>query len=159
MAAFDVTTPATQVNQGGQFSIFTHSIFIRNAGNVVATNVEISHPTYLPAHVTFYPREIENTIDRVNRVIRIPKIIPGQAITVSYLDTQLYRVDDIYNTSVRSDEGYAIAQPMALMPVATRTAKIIVGTLMLLGLIFIILVCYKIMPYIASFLSTLFQFK
>ncbi len=138
------------------FRIYTHSITIRNNGERIANNVEVTH-AFLPRHITINPSNIQFTIDRERRIIRFNSIVPNQMITIGYLDFMLYTVEQIYATSVRSDEGFARPLRMTQYPVMPRWFNIIVWILLIIGILTVIFIGYKLVPYLEYVFKWIFN--
>jgi hypothetical protein len=88
-------------------NVFTHSIVVRNTGREAANNVRIGHHT-LPADHQLFPA-IPYTVNNVPggaAEIVIPKLVPGEQITISYLYFPPLTWDRI-NSYTKSDEGFA----------------------------------------------------
>jgi hypothetical protein len=147
---FNINLPASGVNPARTIPLYTHTLFIRNNGNRTANNIEITHPVYLPNHITINPQDINTTIDRANRIIRFPILRPNEVVTISYLDDFPYTLESIFATRVRSNEGFGIFQPVMLYPMPPRWALRLTYLLMFLGVLFILLTVYKFLPYIGN---------
>ena len=85
----------------------THAIVVRNAGRVAANNVRIGH-NVLPEHFQLFPA-VPHTVARepgnVAEII-IPKLVPDEQITISYLYSPPVLWSQI-NAYTKSDEGFA----------------------------------------------------
>ena len=87
--------------------VHTHSIVVRNAGRLAANNVRIGHYV-LPDNFQLQP-SVPHTVERLDNgsaEIVIPKLIPEEQVTVSYLyfPPLLWREIHAYT---KSDEGFA----------------------------------------------------
>jgi hypothetical protein len=137
--------------------ISTHSITISNNGTRAAQNVEVIHTTYLPRTVTVFPSDVSFTVDRDHRIIRFPTIVPHQQITIGYFDGAVYTFQDILNTVVRSEEGFARPMAMTQNPIMPGWFNITVLVLLLLGILAGIFIVYKLSPQIINACSWLFE--
>jgi len=100
VSAFRLSTPQ-------QFDLFTHSIVIVNNGKRSANGVRIGH-NILPDNFNIYPSvsyEIE-TLSSGGKDIKIPALVPGEQITISYLYFPPLTWDKI-NSSIKHDDGFA----------------------------------------------------
>lgn len=128
---------------GQPLYVHTHSVVLRNAGRVSATNVRLRHRT-LPGF-QIWP-EIAYRVEELpsgGREIVIPTLIPGEQITVSYL----YFPPLVYkqiNAGIKCDQGFAKEIPVLLRrqfhPWITRLA----GVLILVGLITTLYLVYEV---------------
>lgn len=87
--------------------IHTHSIVIRNAGRETANNVRVGH-SVLPEHYQLYPAVPHSVVqvpDGLAEIV-IPKMVPGEEVTISYLyfPPLLWSQIHVYT---KSDEGFA----------------------------------------------------
>ncbi len=130
----------------------THSIAIQNNGGRAANNVEVIH-VFLPQHITVNPPDVQHTVDRQRGVIRFNTIVPRQLITIGYLNETVYTPQQIFATSVRSDEGFARPLAMTQNPVMSRWFNRTVIVVFFLGILAIVFIGYKLSPYIAQFFS------
>jgi hypothetical protein len=67
-------------------TVHAHAIVVRNAGRVAANNVRIGHYV-LPDHFQLSP-SISHNVERNDGGIAgiiIPKLVPGEQVTISYL--------------------------------------------------------------------------
>jgi len=124
--------------------IYTHSINIKNNGNVSAEQVDVSHRLLpLDYHITpCLEHEILN-----NRVVRFKNISPGEIVTISYLYFSSLTPHQIHEY-VRSKDGYARHVGMILNPIYPRWFNILILGFMILGLIFLGMFIWWIMPVI-----------
>jgi hypothetical protein len=89
------------------FSVNTHAIVVANVGKLTATNVRICH-LELPENYQLFPA-IPHSIEcgqGTYREILIPKLVPNEQVTVSYLYYPPLFVDQIH-VGTKSDEGFA----------------------------------------------------
>src|SRR5437867_3125648 len=82
----------------------THAIVVRNVGRMAANNVRIGH-FVLPEHFQLFP-SISHTVERNVGEIIIPKLVPDEQITVSYLYFPPLLWSQIH-AYTKSDEGFA----------------------------------------------------
>jgi hypothetical protein len=88
-------------------TIHTHAIVIRNSGRVAANNIRIGH-FVLPDNyqlVPSVPHEVVRTENGGAEIV-IPKLVPGEQITISYLYFPPLLWSQIH-AYTKSDEGYA----------------------------------------------------
>ena len=100
VSTFRLSTPQ-------QFVLFTHSIVVVNNGKKSAKGVRIGH-NVLPDNFNIYPSvnyEIE-TLPSGEKDIKIPTMVPGEQITISYLYFPPLTLDRI-NSSIKHDDGFA----------------------------------------------------
>lgn len=67
-------------------TVHTHSIVVRNIGRATANQVRVGHYV-LPDNFRIYPN-VSHSIERIEgggAEIVIPKLVPGEQVTVSYL--------------------------------------------------------------------------
>ena len=150
-------TPAEPTPPKVPLIISTHSITIRNNGRRAAQNVEVIHTTYLPRTVTVFPPDVDFTIDRNHRIIRFPTLVPNQQITIGYFDVAAYTFQDILNTQVRSEEGFARQMAMTQNPIMPKWFNRTVLGLLFLGISAVIFIVYKLSPQIIKACTWLFE--
>jgi len=94
--------------------VFTHSLVIKNDGRKVANNVRIGH-FYLPINFNIYPPTDYkiNEIPDTGPEITIPKVLPKEQITFSYLYYSPLSTHPI-NSYLKSDEGEAKIIPVII---------------------------------------------
>lgn len=87
-------------------NVFTHAIVIRNAGRIAASNVRVGHHT-LPDYQIFpaVPHQ-RLPLQGGGAELLIPKLVPGEQITISYLYFPPLTWDRV-NSYTKSDEGFA----------------------------------------------------
>lgn len=99
--------------EGQPMVVHTHSVVLRNAGCVSATNVRLRH-IVLPSF-DIWP-QLAQRIEELPcgaREIVIPTLVPGEQITISYLYFPPLTVQQI-NDGIRCDQGFAQAIPVFL---------------------------------------------
>lgn len=118
-SSFEIPNTARQQNPPAQqvqvptLFINTHSIVIQNGGKVPATNVEVVHHRILDSsfHYRVAP-DVPFTVDTTpghGLILRFPNLLPGHAITISYLYTSPLLVNQIHNyVNCHESAGYAI---------------------------------------------------
>lgn len=95
------------LNVENRIQVYTHAIVVRNAGREAANNVRIGH-NVLPRDYQIYPsipHSIENAPSDGSEIV-IPKLVPGEQLTISYLYFPPLTWDRI-NSYTKSDEGFA----------------------------------------------------
>ncbi len=142
-----------QQGDGTTGVVNTHSVVIRNAGRRAATNVRLSH-NVLPANFNIWPAAEYQVKDVPNSGadIVIPKLVPGQHLTISYLYFPPVTYADV-NANVRSDEGFATPIPVLLQREHSKWCKVVVGTLMILGTVSLIYGLFEVGSFIAEAVS------
>lgn len=114
-------------------NIHTHAIVVRNAGRAAANNVRIGHHT-LPDHYQLQP-PIAHTVERDPSgaaEIVIPKLVPGEQVTVSYLYFPPLLWSQI-NSYTKSDEGFAKTLNVLPTPQLAKWLLFAIWTLLFLG--------------------------
>ncbi len=86
-----------------------HSVVIRNVGRKPATNITLAHTT-LPENFNIYPLTSHsiNTFPTGGPEIVIPRLVPGEQVTVSYLYFPPLTYAQI-NAGIKHSEGFAKA--------------------------------------------------
>ncbi len=101
VADFHIKTDTNPVD------IFTHSLVIRNQGKKVANNVRLGHfclpPNYRVSPSVDY--SIETTSNGIKEIL-LPRLLPGEQITISYVYFDSIVTGKIHNY-VKSDEVLA----------------------------------------------------
>ena len=95
------------LNTPNKMQVYTHAIVIRNAGREAANSVRIGHH-FLPLDYQIFPsvpHSIENPPTGGSEIV-IPKLVPGEQLTISYLYFPPLTWDRI-NSYTKSDEGFA----------------------------------------------------
>ena len=132
---------------GGQpLHVHTHSVVLRNAGRLSATNVRLRHGT-LPGF-QIWP-ELAHHIEDLpsgGREIVIPTLVPGEQITISYLYFPPLTFDQV-NAGIKCDQGFAQAIPVLLQRQYPRWVNRIAGFLILAGLVAVLYVTYALVAW------------
>jgi hypothetical protein len=132
------TTPPN----GNPIHVHTHAVVLRNVGRQPATNVRLHHHT-LP-DFSIRPSincQTEDLLDGTRDII-IPKLVPGEEVTVSYLYFPPLTAADI-NAGIKSDQGFARQIPVLLQRQypgwfnRTMQAFLIVGVIAVLYLVYV----------------------
>jgi hypothetical protein len=114
-------------------TVHTHAIVVRNAGRVAANNVRIGHYV-LPEHFQLFP-SIPHTVERnagsVAEII-IPKLVPDEQITVSYLYFPPLLWSQIH-AYTKSDEGFAKILTVLPTPQLSKWKSRAIWTLIFIG--------------------------
>lgn len=134
------------------------TIAIRNNGNQVARNIDISHFRW-PMHFQVVPFITHQIMpDPTNpRVIRLISLNPGETIWISYLFDQIINPDNFIEY-VRSEEVMANRTYMILNPIfPTRLIKLL-WALIMLGLIFVGITIWWLYPPISHTIIWLVSF-
>ena len=94
------------LNDPNRTRVFTHSIVVRNTGRVSANNVRVGHYV-LPDHQFFPPvaYSVQHTPTGESEIL-IPKLVPAEQVTISYLYFPPLTWDRI-NAYTKCDEGLA----------------------------------------------------
>ena len=109
----DFSIPSNQAGQQNTH-INTHNVVVQNDGRSSAKNVEIAHHPLTSTNFWYKVNpDIAYSIDKTPQgglIIRIPSLLPKQALTISYLYTYPFQINQIHNY-VKSDEvaGEAIS--------------------------------------------------
>jgi hypothetical protein len=138
VAAF-VHKPAT----GDPINVHTHAVVLRNAGRRAATNVRLHH-SVLP-DFNIWPQLVHHVEDLPNgsKDIVIPTLVPGEAITVSYLYFPPVTVAQV-NAGIKCEQGFANAVPVLLQRQYPRWVNLAARWLMLIGLICVVYLLYRV---------------
>jgi hypothetical protein len=134
------------------------TIAIRNNGNEVARNIDISHfrwPLYFQI-VPFIPQAV--LPDAANpRIIRLTSLNPNETIWISYLFDSLIDTNSFIEY-VRSEEMVASRTNMILNPIfPPRLAKFL-GILLIFGLVFIGISIWWLYPPITQCVNWIIKF-
>jgi len=127
--------------QGQPIAIHTHSVVLRNAGRRSATNVRLRH-NVLP-DFNIWPN-LAYTVEDLpggSREILIPRLVPGEEITISYLYFPPLTVAQIH-AGIKCDQGFAQAIPVLLQRQYPRWFNFTAAVLMLVGLIAVLYLAY-----------------
>jgi hypothetical protein len=98
VSAFNLSDNSTQV--------FTHAIVLRNTGREAANNVRVGH--HVLPNYQIYP-SVQHSVEQIQTggtEIVMPKLVPGEQVTISYLYFPPLTWDRI-NAYTKSDEGFA----------------------------------------------------
>lgn len=131
-------------------TIHTHSVVIKNTGRKPATDIRISH-NFLPDNFNLFP-DVEFT--RVNlpgggAEIRIPILVPGEQITISYLYFPPITYAQI-NASVRHAEGFARGITVVPTPQAAPWLARIAWALLFIGAVAVIYVGFHLALFVIA---------
>jgi hypothetical protein len=132
VAAFKYTPPG-----GQQIDIYTHSVVVSNQGRRPATNVRLNHRV-LP-DFNIYPTaaySIQPMPDGTSDIV-IPSIVPGEALTISYLYFPPVTWNQV-NAGIKFDEGFARQIPMLLQRQYRRWVTVVSVGLALVGLVAVV---------------------
>ena len=142
-----------QQGDGTTGVVNTHSVVIRNAGRRAATNVRLSH-NVLPANFNIWPAVEYQVKDVPNSGadIVIPKLVPGQHLTISYLYFPPVTYADV-NAGVRSDEGFATQIPVLLQPEHPKWRRVVERMLIFLGMVSLIYALFEIGSFVMEAVS------
>lgn len=89
------------------YTVHTHAIVIRNTGRVAASNVRVGHLVF-PEHYQLFPpilHDLVKTSEGGGEIV-IPKLVPGEQVTISYLYFPPLLYTQIHSYT-KSDEGFA----------------------------------------------------
>src|SRR5262249_37880294 len=128
-------TASFKVRGDKSFSVYTHSIVIRNSGRKPARNVRVGHH-FLPPNYEIYPRipyEVKPVADSGHELL-IPVLVPNEQVTISYLYEQPLTVDNIHSYT-KYDDGYAKIIRVLPAKQFPRWVNVTVGGFMILGVI------------------------
>jgi len=129
---------------GGQPTVInTHSVVLRNAGRLPATNVRLRH-RHFPAF-DIWPQVAHRVEELPNgaKEIVIPSLVPGEQVTISYLYFPPWTVDQI-NDGVKCDQGFAQQIPVLLQrqyPRWLNRAAIVVLFIGLVTTLYLLIKC------------------
>lgn len=134
-----------------QFPVHTHHVVLRNAGRLPATNVRLMHAEFPDVNV-FPPVQytVEHTPGGSTDMV-LPRLVPGEQITVSYLYFPPTTVNEI-NRGIKSDHGWASAIPVLLQ---RQLPKWLQRTLLVLTVIGVIVIIYLLYQFAAWGLTKL----
>lgn len=114
--------------------IGTHVTVIRNAGKKSANNITIGH-RYLPDYKIFPPiQHEEREVQGSGKEIFIPRLVPGEEITISYLYKAPTTATDIIGP-VKSDDGFTKVLNVMLTPQWPKWVQRTVWALVFIGII------------------------
>jgi hypothetical protein len=138
-------TSAFNVHSTPPVTIHTHAIVVRNAGRATANQVRIGHHV-LPENIQLSP-PVPHTIERIEgggAEIVIPKLVPGEQVTVSYLYFPPLLWSQIHSYT-KSDEGFA--KILNVLP-TPQLPKWLVSTLWTLIFIGVVSLIYLLIEFI-----------
>ena len=127
VSAFNHTPP-----EGQPIQVFSHSVILRNAGKETATNVRIHHAV-LPSF-QIWPQivhQVEQLTDGSKDIV-IPKLVPKEQITISYLYFPPLTYDKT-NAGIKCDQGFAQQIAVALQPKASKLTMFFVWSVLIIG--------------------------
>lgn len=127
----------------------THSVVIRNEGKRSATNVRLSH-TVLP-DFNIWPA-VPYSVEQVQNSgpdIVIPKIVPGEQLTISYLYSHQVTYDQV-NSGVKHDEGFATPITVLLQRQYPRWFNNIAVILVFVGLAAIVYTLFEFISWVVN---------
>ena len=113
--------------------IHTHAVVLRNAGREAANNVRLGHHV-LPENFQIYPAIPHEVVREPNGAaeIVIPKIVPNEQVTVSYLYFPPLLWSQIHSYT-KSDEGFAKALNVIPTPQPPRWMIVVIWSLVFIG--------------------------
>lgn len=126
----------------------THSVVIRNTGRVSATNVRIGH-YFLPDNYQLLPN-VAHTVEKTQTgggEIIIPKLVPGEQVTISYLYFPPFTVAQI-NLYTKSDEGFAKILTVIPTPQFSKWLINLLRVLVFVGIVAILYVFIELIRWI-----------
>ena len=123
--------------------VYTHAIVVRNAGRVAANNVRVGH-NVLPDYQLYpsVPHTIEN-IETGGSELVIPKLVPGEQVTISYLYFPPLTWDKI-NAYTKSDEGFARILNVIPTPQPPKWLVRLIWSFMFVGVVAIFYVLIEV---------------
>jgi len=126
-------TSSFQLRQAPQTVINLHSVVIRNAGRKPATDIRLAHYT-LPDNFDIFPQTQHSV---AGTEIVIPRLVPGEQVTVSYLYYPPLTYTQI-NAGIKHSEGFAKGMYVLPTPQPGKSVVRLATVLMLAGTIAII---------------------
>lgn len=114
--------------------INTHSVVLRNAGRQTATGVRVHHSTLPDFNIWPSLLHCVDTLPDGTKDIVIPKLIPGEQITISYFYFHPLTFNQI-NDGIKCDQGFAQQIPVLLQRQYPRWLMIVRGGILLIGLV------------------------
>ena len=129
---------------GDPINVHTHSVVLRNSGRRSATNVRLHH-SVLPGF-NIWPQllyHVEDLPDGSKDIV-IPTLVPGEAITVSYLYFPPVTVAQV-NAGIKCDQGFAHAVPVLLQRQYPRWVNLAARWLVLIGLICLVYLLFRVL--------------
>lgn len=128
-------TSAFNVHSNPPVTVHTHAIVVRNAGREAANQVRIGHRV-LPENYQLYP-SVPHTIERTPggaAEIVIPKLVPEEEVTVSYLYFPPLLWSQIH-AYTNSDEGYARILTVLPTPQLSKWLIAAIWSLIFIGVV------------------------
>jgi hypothetical protein len=128
--------------------IHTHAIVIRNTGRETANNVRIGH-NVLPENYHLFP-SVPHSIEHIEgggAEIVIPKLVPGEQITISYLYLPPLLFSQIH-AYTKSDEGFAKIINVLPTPQLSKWAVRLLWVLIFIGVVSLIYLVIEIVLWI-----------
>ena len=141
-------TSAFNVQSEPPINIHTHAIVLKNAGRATANQVRVGHHI-LPDNFLVYP-QVPHSVERSQGTaaeIVIPRLVPGEQITISYLYFPPLIWNQI-NSYTKSDVGYAKILNVLPTPQRSKWASAILWTLIFIGTVSVI---YAVIELIRKF--------
>lgn len=144
VSAFKHTT-----TQGNTIDVFSHSVILRNSGNLTATNVRMNHRS-LP-DFTIYPsvNHRTDTLPDGSVDIVIPNMVPKEQITISYLYFPPLTYD-ITNSGIKCDQGFAKQIKVLLQQEISGKTKYFILSVFILGLSTLFYLSFNLIKWIGS---------
>lgn len=127
--------------------VFTHSLFINNRSPKPIENVRVVHHI-MPPHVYLFPR-IEHTISPDTGEIIIPRLVPKEGITISYLYNPPLMCGQVH-LHVKSDAGFAKQIDVVEIVKPSAALKWAMLLLTFVGASYVIYWAIKLAAYLAS---------
>jgi hypothetical protein len=123
--------------------VFTHAIVIRNAGREASNNVRVGH--YVLPDYQLSP-SISHRVEQIQTggaEIVIPKLVPGEQVTISYLYFPPLTWDRV-NAYAKSDEGLARILTVIPMPQPQKWVLRLIWFLILVGIVTLIYLAIEV---------------
>jgi hypothetical protein len=136
---------AFNVRSQEPFTVHTHAIVVRNTGRETANQVRVGH-NVLPDNYQLYPAvpyTVECTQGGIAEIV-IPKLVPGEQITISYLYFPPLLWNQI-NAYTKSDEGFAKVLNVLPTPQLSKWLVAIMWSLIFIGVVSLV---YLVMGFI-----------
>jgi len=109
--------------EGQPFSINSHSVVVRNAGRLSASNVRLGH-NFLPTDFSVWPA-VEHLVQRRpdgTAEILFPTLVPNEQVVVTYLYSSPTTFGEI-NSYTKCDQGYAQVVTALTAPIQSPWVK------------------------------------
>lgn len=129
-------------------NIHTHAIVVRNTGRQTANQVRIGH-NVLPDNYQLFPgvpHTIERTEDGIAEIV-IPRLVPGEQITVSYLYVPPLLWSEIH-AYTKSDEGFAKALNVLPTPQLPKWLIILIWSLVFVGVVSVLYLIVELIKWL-----------